>query len=83
MPTTNKHFDFWLENRLDQKYELHHDEIIKRFKDYLATKDPAWVAYYTLDTIVVAFIGEIEGLNSTCEREDRDAIIKLLKPHCK
>ncbi len=73
-------FDFWLENKKDQHYELNEVDLIERFIKWLSTKDKDWINYYNSSRAIASFIGDKEGLNSVSEDGQFAGIYEILRP---
>jgi len=80
MQTPDKTFDFWKDNKIDGHYQLTEGELTKRFKKWLATKEEAWMAYYSSERAIRLFITDGEGLSSAFEEKSFDAIYHVLNP---
>lgn len=80
-PTTI--FQFWKDNRLDQKFTLTADELVDKFKTWVASKEVAWINYYSTDRAICAFITdkeELKGLSSVHDSNEFQVMYELLRP---
>jgi len=73
-------FDFWLENKTAQHYDLDTVSLQERFNAWLPTKKMEWIKYYSSDRIILDFITSKEGLNSVFEQVQFPEIYKILYP---
>lgn len=63
-------FRFWRDNKLTQEFTLTISELEEKFKQWLTTKDQAWINYYNTERAIRAFITDKEGLSSVHEESE-------------
>lgn len=73
-------FDFWLNNKIDQHYELNEVDLIERFKNWMNTKEKSWLEYYYGEQGIRCFIAEKEGLSSVFDEKQYEGIYDVLMP---
>jgi len=76
-------YNFWKENRLDQKFTLGIEEFKTKFLEWMETKEKSWLEHYCMNLVLI-FITDPSGLNSTFENEvgvieEIDTLIKDAK----
>lgn len=81
--TNMTEYDFWKENKLDQKFTLRIEEFKEKFLVWMQTKEKSWLEHYYANLILI-FITDPSGLNAAFENgigviEEIEALIKDAK----
>lgn len=76
----NPIFIFWFENKTAQERKFYLSDLRRVFQKWLLKKDIEWLKYYDTYMVVLSFITEKEGLNSTHKNSEIDKLVKMLKP---
>jgi hypothetical protein len=80
---TMKTFDFYKDNRADNKFTLTFGEVKEKFIKFMKTKKKSWLEYYCFNyNIQNSFIGTFSGLCSTMEEVPRKELCEMLN-ECK
>ncbi len=82
MSETKTEWTFWKENSLNQKYQLPLKEIVKKFLEWMKSKEKSWLEHYAFSGIqtIVVFVGDKEtGLNSVAEQETYEELYEALE----
>lgn len=79
----NPVFTFWRENKVANEFKLLASEMKPKFLDWLITKEKTWVDYYGSEQVIIAFITDKDGLNSTFDQSQFNEIYKCLRPDFK
>lgn len=72
-----KKFDFWKDNRKDQHYQLTREEFLAKIKEWLFTKEVAWLEHYGTHGTVLEFVTSKDGLSSINEGKQMNQLIQL------
>lgn len=63
---------FWKDNKLNQEWEIHPEEILDKFLDSIYFKQ--WQEGYPIDRELPAFLCSKDGLSSVYEQEDYEKL---------
>lgn len=75
-----KQFNFWKDNEINQHHLKTEDELKQLFKDWLPTREIAWLNYYNSERIIRYFLTDKTGVSSVFEEREFDDMYWLLKP---
>lgn len=71
-------FELFRNNNITEKYTMSAVDLIAAFKSWLENKPDEWLKeYYDLNQVAPFFIGDRQGLRSTCDLNDVPLITQL------